>query len=67
MRIIVCFEYEGIDCNSDFGTELLDIITSDLERMQNDFEASDCYVMEADDNDMPPDRTTWEEDDEEQI
>ena len=62
MRIILCLEWEGVDCNGDRGTDLVNIITADCERIKADYQASDCYVMEADDNDLPSDRDSWTDD-----
>ena len=64
MRIILCLEFEGVDCNGDRGTDLVNILTEDCERIKEDYQASDCYVMEADDNDLPPDRDSWTDDNE---
>ena len=37
MSIILCLEFEGVDCNGARADEIVD------------FGASDCYVMDADD------------------
>lgn len=49
MSIILCLEFEGVDCNGARADEIVDIITADCKQMQIDFGASDCYVMDADD------------------
>jgi len=52
MRVIICLEFNDIECNSDKGDMIIQSITQDCETMQVGFDASSCYIMDADDNDL---------------
>lgn len=65
MRVIICLEFDGVDCNSDKADPIIEAITMDCETMQVGFNASSCYIMNCDDNDLPLDRDSWEDEEEE--
>ena len=55
MRVHVCFIFNEVECNSDEADSIIENMTDECETMRDAFGASDCYIMDADDNDLPLD------------
>jgi hypothetical protein len=47
MRVYVCIEFEGVECNSEEADGLVEIIGESCEHMQVGFNASGCFVEDA--------------------
>ena len=47
MRVIVCIEFEGVECNSEKADAIVESITESCEHMQVGFNATTCYVDDA--------------------
>lgn len=47
MRVIVCIEFEGVECNSENADAIVESITESCEHMQVGFDATNCYVDEV--------------------
>ena len=44
MRVIVIFEFEGVDANGEQADQIVGDISRSCETMQNAFDASACWV-----------------------
>jgi hypothetical protein len=51
MRVIVCIEFDEVLVDSEQGSDHLAEINDALVTILAGFNASDCYIMEFDDND----------------
>lgn len=47
MRVIVIFEFEGVDANGEQADQIVENISRSCETMQNAFDASACWVDDA--------------------
>jgi hypothetical protein len=47
MRVYVCIEFEGVECNSEEADGLVEIIGESCEHMQVGFNATSCYIDEV--------------------
>ena len=51
MRIILCLEWEGVDCDSEQADEIVDLITSACAEIKTDFGATHVWVDDANNSD----------------
>ena len=47
MRVMICLEFEGVDCNSEQADAIIESINADCETMQVAFDATSCWVDDA--------------------
>jgi hypothetical protein len=47
MRVVVIFEFEGVDADGEQADQIVEEISRSCETMQNAFDASACWVDEA--------------------
>jgi hypothetical protein len=47
MRVMICLEFDGVDCNSEKADAIVEAITESCETMQVGFNASSCWVDNA--------------------
>jgi hypothetical protein len=50
MRVIVVFEFEGVDPNSEQADQIVDEIGKSCEVMRKDFGANACYVDDCEES-----------------
>jgi hypothetical protein len=44
MKVLVAFEFEGVDPDSEQADQIIEIISKDCETMGIAFDANNCYV-----------------------
>jgi hypothetical protein len=47
MRVVVIFEFEGVDANGEHADQIVEEISRSCETMQTAFDASACWVDEV--------------------
>ena len=47
MRVVVMFEFEGVDADGEQADQIVEEISRSCETMQNAFDASACWVDEV--------------------
>ena len=47
MKVFICLEFKGIDCDSEKADEIMETINESCEQMQVGFNATSCWVDDA--------------------
>ena len=47
MRVIICLEFDGVDCDSEKADGIIESINEECETMQVAFDATSCWVNDA--------------------
>jgi hypothetical protein len=47
MKVLVAFEFEGVDPNSEEADEIVEFMTDECEHLQDKFGATACWVDNA--------------------
>ena len=47
MRVMICLEFDGVDCNSEEADAIIEALEKDGERMVHFHGASSCWVDDA--------------------